>query len=140
MTGITFSVFLGPDEHFWIFECPVALWLLIREDHPAAQNQGGYILLRADKPPNWKQITQTTRGKGNKIQLFFFSAARGCTGDGNLWFNFKFQIFYSGNEVSVATKKFLGPRNLHSFSCVPLETWFFSDHNFSLPLFAPIFI
>jgi len=37
-------VFLGPDEHVRIFECPVALWLLISEERPAAQNQGGYVL------------------------------------------------------------------------------------------------
>jgi hypothetical protein len=39
------SVFLGPDEHLQGFECPVAVWSVIRDHHLSSQHQGDYILL-----------------------------------------------------------------------------------------------
>ena len=45
INGIMFSVFRGPDEHFQVFEYPVALWSVIREDHLLSQNQEGYSLV-----------------------------------------------------------------------------------------------
>jgi hypothetical protein len=50
--AIIFNVFLGPDEHLHVFECPVAVWSLISEDYLSSQHQGSYILLTANKSPN----------------------------------------------------------------------------------------
>jgi hypothetical protein len=39
--GIIFSVFHGPDGHLPVFECLVAVWSVISEDHLFSQHQGG---------------------------------------------------------------------------------------------------
>jgi len=52
IVGITFSVFLGPDEQWRDFECPIAVWLMISEDHLSSYRQGGYVLLTTNKSPN----------------------------------------------------------------------------------------
>jgi hypothetical protein len=45
-------------------------------------------------------------------------------GQRNLWLRFKSDIFYSGNEISVAHSEVtVAPYNLPSFSCGFLETW-----------------
>ena len=46
---IIFSVFLGPDERVQYFECPVAMWSVISEDHLSSQHQGAYLPLTTDK-------------------------------------------------------------------------------------------
>lgn len=43
-------------------------------------------------------------GKINKIQLCFL-CCRVCRGEDNLWFGFKFEIFYLGSEVSMVHLK-----------------------------------
>jgi hypothetical protein len=45
-------VFLGPDEHLQVFECPVAVQSAISEGHLSSQYQGGYVRLTANKSPN----------------------------------------------------------------------------------------
>jgi len=45
-------VFRGPDEHFQIFEYPVAVWSVIREGHLLSQNHEGYALWVANKSPD----------------------------------------------------------------------------------------
>jgi len=52
-------------------------------------------------------------GESNKIQLCPVC----CSGEGNLWFSFKFKILHSCNEVLVAHSKVT---NSPSFSCSPL--------------------
>jgi hypothetical protein len=47
-----FSVFLGPDEHLPVSECPVAAQSVIGEHHLPAQHQGGYVLLAESKSPD----------------------------------------------------------------------------------------
>jgi hypothetical protein len=49
--GIIFNVLLGPDEDLQVFECLVAVWSVISQDHLSSQHQGGYVLLTADKSP-----------------------------------------------------------------------------------------
>jgi hypothetical protein len=49
-------VFRGPDEYFRVFEYPVAVWSVIREDHLLSQNQEGYALRAANKLPDWNEI------------------------------------------------------------------------------------
>jgi hypothetical protein len=41
---------------------------------------------------------------------------KGCRGEVNILFSFKFEIFYSCSEVSVAHLKVTGPPNFPSFS------------------------
>ena len=41
MIDITFSVFLVPGEHFRIFQCPVALWLLTSESTSLHNTKAG---------------------------------------------------------------------------------------------------
>jgi len=41
-----------------------------------------------------------------------------CSGEGNLWFSFKFEILHSCNEVLVAHSKVT---NSPSFSCGPVR-------------------
>jgi len=47
--GIIFSVFLGPVGHLQVFECPVAVWSVVR-DHLCSQHHGGCILLTTKSP------------------------------------------------------------------------------------------
>jgi hypothetical protein len=54
--GTMFSVFLGPDEHLPVSECPVAVQSVIGEHHLPAQHQGGYVLLAESKSPDLYQI------------------------------------------------------------------------------------
>jgi hypothetical protein len=54
--------------------------------------------------PTEIRLNQIRCGKSNKIQLCRLHWG-GCEREGNLWFNFKFEIFYSGSEVSVAHSK-----------------------------------
>jgi len=56
IVGITFSVFLGPDEQRQVFECPVAVWSMISEGHLSSYHQGGYVLLTTSKSPNGNLI------------------------------------------------------------------------------------
>ena len=49
---IIFSVFVGKDEHLYVFECPVAVRSVISEDHVSSQHQGGYLLLTVNTSPN----------------------------------------------------------------------------------------
>ena len=46
--GITFSVFLGPDAHLQVFECPVAMWSMI-SGHLSSQHRGSQALQTANK-------------------------------------------------------------------------------------------
>ena len=48
ISGITFSVFTGPDEQFQVPECPVAVWSVIRDDHISSQHKGSYVLMTAN--------------------------------------------------------------------------------------------
>jgi hypothetical protein len=50
ITGVAFTMLLGPDERLQVFECPVALWSVISEDHLPSQHPDGYILLTANNP------------------------------------------------------------------------------------------
>jgi hypothetical protein len=52
LSGIIFSVFLGPDEHLQVFECPVAVWSVASEDRLSSQHHGGYVFLTANKSRN----------------------------------------------------------------------------------------
>jgi len=52
IVGITFSGFVRPVEHLQVFECPVAVWSVISEDHLSLHHQGVYILLTVNKSPN----------------------------------------------------------------------------------------
>jgi hypothetical protein len=42
--GIILSVFRVPDERLLVFECPVAVWSVINEDHLSSERHGGYVL------------------------------------------------------------------------------------------------
>jgi hypothetical protein len=44
---VTLYAFLGPDEHLKVFECPVAVWSVISEDH-LSSNQGDYVIMTAN--------------------------------------------------------------------------------------------
>jgi hypothetical protein len=101
--GIIFSVFLGPDKHlqFWM-SVAVCQW------------QAKIVCLHNIKAVTyfWQQISHQTEtgfnqircGKSNNIQLCFVFCG-GCRGEGNLWLNFEFEIFYSGSGVSVSHSK-----------------------------------
>jgi hypothetical protein len=96
-------VFVGPDEHFEVFECPVAMWPVISNDHLSQHQAVTYL---------WKHISHLTEtrfnqrrsGKSDEIQLCLLCSV-GCTGEGNLQFSSTFEIFYSGSEVLVAHSK-----------------------------------
>jgi len=61
-------------------------------------------------------------GKSNQIQLCPLC----CSGEGNFWFSFKFEIFHSCKEVLVAHSEVT---NSPSFSCGPLgATWPSENH------------
>ena len=45
---IILRVFHGPNEHLQVFECPVAVWSVIRADNLSSQYQNGYIILTAN--------------------------------------------------------------------------------------------
>jgi hypothetical protein len=49
--GIIFGVFVGPDKHLPVFECPIALWSVISEDR-LSSHQGDYVPSAANKSPN----------------------------------------------------------------------------------------
>jgi len=50
--GLIFSVFLGPDEHLQVSECPVAVWSVISEVHLPALYQGCYIFFTPNNSPS----------------------------------------------------------------------------------------
>ena len=54
--------------------------------------------------PTETKFSHIICGKSNKIQLWLLCCG-GCRGGANLRLNFKFQIFYSDSEVSVAHSK-----------------------------------
>jgi len=61
----------------------------------------GVLLIR---PPTEITFSHIICGEKQQIQLCLL-CCEACRGGGNLWFNFKFHIFYSGTEVSVAHSK-----------------------------------
>ena len=116
--GIIFSVFLGPDGHLQVFECPVAVWSVVR-DHLCSQRNGGCVLLTTNHPTETR-FNQISCGKSNKIQLCLL-CCEGYRRKGNLRFSFKFEIFYSCSEVLVAHSDNTVASNFSSFTCGPLE-------------------
>ena len=93
--GFIFSVFLGSDEH-----CNVVCVLLQCGQWQATQRQGSNLLLTTIKSPNRNQIQPIRSRKSNKMQLCLLFCGV-CRVEGNLWINFKFEVFYSGSKISV---------------------------------------
>jgi hypothetical protein len=100
--GIIFSVFLGPVTTCKFLNVAVAARSVIRENHLSTQHKGGYVWQQI-RHPTETGYNQITCGKSYKIQLCL-PWCGGCTGEGNLWFNFKFEIMYLIQAV-----KFLWP-------------------------------
>jgi len=44
IVGIIFSGFLRPVGHLKVFECPVAVWSVISEDHLSSRHKDSYVL------------------------------------------------------------------------------------------------
>jgi hypothetical protein len=119
--GIIFNVFLGPDKHLEVFKCPVAVWSVIGEDTFHHDIMAVTYFWQQISHPTENTFNQIKCGKSNKTQLRVLCCG-GFKGDGKLWFNFKFAIFYSDSEVSVAYIKFTVNPHFPSRFCGPLET------------------
>ena len=70
---ITFIVFVGLDGHFYVSECPVAVWPVISEYHLSSQHQGGYLLLTANTRGGDKSLARPGRKQVAAIKLGIYS-------------------------------------------------------------------
>jgi hypothetical protein len=66
-----------------VFECPVAVWSVISEDHLSSQHEGGYVLLTVIKPPKRNHI-QPGKMWEKQYNVTSPSVLRGLQGEGNL--------------------------------------------------------
>jgi hypothetical protein len=69
---IILSQFLGPDKQLQVFECPVAVGSVIREDHLSSRHHGRYALVTANKSLNWNHIqAENTKDKTQPCLMFY---------------------------------------------------------------------
>jgi hypothetical protein len=69
-------VFFGPEEYLQISEYPTVLWSVISEDLIFLQHQGCYVLLTANKSPEYNEIPPDKMcGKAVQYNLDFCGAS-----------------------------------------------------------------
>lgn len=89
---------------FWVPGCSV---VIDKQRSPLFTVWRGLHTLTANKPPIWSHIPPDMCRKICKIQLCLL-CCMGCRGEGSIWFNFRFEIFYLGSEILVADLKVMG--------------------------------
>jgi hypothetical protein len=96
---------------FWMSGCNV---IIDKQRSPLYTVWRGLHTLTANKCPTWSQIPPDTRQKICKIQLCLLCCGV-CRGEGNIWFNCKFEIFRQWN--------FSGSPKNYGFCSEEIEVW-----------------
>jgi hypothetical protein len=110
-----FSVFLGHDEHLQVLECSVSVWSV-------NSTEAVMFFWQQMSRPSETRFNLTRCGRSNNIEFFLFCCW--CwRAEGSFWFSLKFEIRYSGRELSVA----------HSFTVAPL---IFRNSVVAMPTFS----
>jgi hypothetical protein len=118
--GIIFSAFLGSENQLQMFEYPVALGSMISEDNLTSQHPSYYVHLTANNAPNLNQINPDKMWEKKQITTVP-TVLRRMQCRRETFIKFKFEILYSGSEVSVTYSKVTVAPSFPSFSCGPLK-------------------